>query len=238
MTLLCREFGGFMDYKVIATLSWRFDGDDDLEVCHDKVRKQLEAIVDCYPQGEIYDGFSIQVDLSPMKPRNKLEHVKAFDPDEIFSLITKSDARREFVVDGVSYFVKMNSDRHVLFKRNRACVACGLVGTKVYLDVNPVDRSPHFNFYAEENGRLVLMTKDHIFPKSKGGLDTPDNYQTCCSVCNNLKAAYDLSTEDVKHLRVLLRNDDKLPKKELKDLINRKREEFAAPTVLIFKEVE
>ena len=31
------------------------------------------------------------------------------------------------------------------------------------------------------------MTKDHILPKSKGGKDEIDNYQTMCIRCNKAK---------------------------------------------------
>ena len=44
------------------------------------------------------------------------------------------------------------------------------------------------NLYAiDENGKEVLMTKDHILPKSKGGKDEIDNYQTMCIRCNEAK---------------------------------------------------
>ena len=95
------------------------------------------------------------------------------------------------------------------------------------LDINHGDQSPHFNLYAEENARLVLMTKDHILAKSKGGTDELANYQTMCSTCNNLKGAYDLELLDVKELRRLHDNKDKVPRKELRNLINRTREEMS-----------
>jgi 5-methylcytosine-specific restriction endonuclease McrA len=120
----------------------------------------------------------------------------------------------------------MNSDRYAVFKANPACVACGLVGTKMILDINPGDQSPHFNLYAIESGRYVLMTKDHIIAKSKGGTDELSNYQTCCSICNNLKGNYDLSREQMRELRHIFDNEEKLPKKELRDLLNKTRDEM------------
>jgi len=95
------------------------------------------------------------------------------------------------------------------------------------LDINPGDQSPHFNLYGEENGRLVLMTKDHILAKSQGGQDELNNYATMCSTCNNLKGHYNLSNEQVFELRKLYNNEEKLPRKELRDLINQVREEMA-----------
>jgi len=39
----------------------------------------------------------------------------------------------------------------------------------------------HFNLYAiDENGNEVMMTKDHILAKARGGKDKIDNFQSCC----------------------------------------------------------
>lgn len=208
--------------KCIATLAWKLRTDLPLseEKCLDLARQQLADILDCDPHGDIYDGFTVQIDLAPMKERNKIEHIYAFDPDYILSQITTDITRRDFCVDGKTYAVKMNSDRYFVFRQNRACVSCGLVGSKMYLDINPGDQSPHFNLYGEENGRLILMTKDHIHPKSKGGLDTLDNFVTMCSICNNLKGNSCLTYSQIKELRLLDSNPDKLHKKELKRLMS------------------
>ena len=41
------------------------------------------------------------------------------------------------------------------------------------------------NLYAiNEKGEEVLMTKDHIEPKSLGGKNSLNNYQTMCTICN------------------------------------------------------
>lgn len=46
----------------------------------------------------------------------------------------------------------------------------------------------HFNLYANApKGGTVLMTKDHIVPRSKGGRDCMANYQPMCVKCNNKK---------------------------------------------------
>jgi 5-methylcytosine-specific restriction endonuclease McrA len=49
---------------------------------------------------------------------------------------------------------------------------------------------PHFNLYChkpEEGENMVLMTKDHIVPKSKGGKNHISNMQTMCCHCNSTK---------------------------------------------------
>lgn len=214
-------------YKAICTLTWRFSSQASREECLQFARQQLEQILETHPQGEAFEGFCIQVDLAKMKDRKALVHIAEFSPDEVFPYITQEEgAKREYKVEDQSFMVRMNSDRYFVFQNNRRCVVCGLEGTKMILDLNPGDQSPHFNLYGEKDGRLVLMTKDHIVPKSRGGPDALGNYQTMCSCCNNLKANYDLTPQQVAELRMLFDNEDKLPKKELRELISNRRNEM------------
>jgi len=43
----------------------------------------------------------------------------------------------------------------------------------------------------ENNSKLDTSTVDHVIPKSKGGLDHPDNYVIACYGCNNLRGDQD-----------------------------------------------
>ncbi len=218
-------------YKVITTVCWKFDSNKTYEESLELAKHQLDTILDIQPSGADFDGFSIQVDLARMKDRKRLVHLGLFELDEVFPFITHNEEKREYSVGDKVYSVRMNSDRYHVFKANNKCVSCGLAGTKMMLDSNPSDSSPHFNLYAEDKGRLVLMTKDHVLAKSKGGLDSFDNYVTCCSICNNLKGNYDLTYEQLRELRRLHNNQDKLPRKELRELINSRREELARRNV-------
>jgi len=211
-------------WKSIVTVTWEFDSLESRQECLKKVKSQIDEIIESSPHGQDFENFSVQVDLVKMKDRNKLIHIKKYEPEEIFSLVTQEEEKIEFIVEDKSYFVKMNSSRYHVFKSNQNCVSCGIQGKYMILDINPGDMCPHFNFYAEENGRLILMTKDHIVAKSKGGNNDLSNFQTCCATCNNLKADYDLSYNNVKELREIYKNDNKLSKKELRDLINKTRE--------------
>lgn len=215
-------------YKVIATLTWRLDDDLDHEECLERAKQQLEDILDSNPQGEDFDGFSVQIDLARMKDRKKLVHLGEFSLDEVMPYITEAESKRDYHVGEHTYTVRMNSDRYFVFKDNPRCVSCGLEGTKMVLDMNPGDHSPHFNLYAIEDGRYVLMTKDHVLAKACGGTDELSNYTTCCSICNNLKGHYDLTYEQVRELREINSNKTMLPRKELRELINRTRDEMVA----------
>lgn len=92
--------------------------------------------------------------------------------------------------DGVQ--VNMDSLRYATFKRcGVKCCWCGIEGSFFLLQARPDERPGigHFNLYALDRDKaLVLMTKDHVIPKSKGGGDKAKNLVTMCCNCNFLKA--------------------------------------------------
>lgn len=85
--------------------------------------------------------------------------------------------------------IKVSGLRLETFRKNSKCVQCGMDGTHFHLEYNSLkDGSPHLNLYGvDSRGDEVLFTKDHIYPKSKGGKDHIDNMQTMCSKCNQEK---------------------------------------------------
>lgn len=89
-----------------------------------------------------------------------------------------------------NHLVKMTSLRYQTFKKSLVCRCCGIKGTVMLLELPTGSKMPHFNLYAEREGQLVQMTKDHINPKSKGGKDHISNMQTLCFRCNELKSNY------------------------------------------------
>lgn len=91
--------------------------------------------------------------------------------------------------------VKPSSLRYQVFNQNLTCSKCGIKGKFLALERCLSDKGGdegdregqgfHLNLYAlDEIGREVLMTKDHIIPKSKGGPDDLSNLQTMCVNCN------------------------------------------------------
>lgn len=97
----------------------------------------------------------------------------------------KNESKVEFDGD----LIKMNSHRYDLFKHKGVkCVCCGIEG-KYFVKERPAGTdSFHFNLYAVDMlGNEVLMTKDHIIPKSKRGRNHLSNYQTMCAPCNVAK---------------------------------------------------
>lgn len=95
---------------------------------------------------------------------------------------------KEKYVEIEGYKVRSKEDRYLNFiKHGFKCAKCGIEGKYVNLECNS-QKGNHLNVYAEKNGEAVLLTKDHIYPKSKGGLDSIKNYQVLCEQCNITKS--------------------------------------------------
>jgi len=96
-----------------------------------------------------------------------------------------------------SYSVKVSSPRFELFRQNPKCVSCDRIGSLWILEAHHRNEAPHLNLYhvgepTTEWKRLsvdglVLITKDHVIPRSKGGASNISNYVTMCSICNGKK---------------------------------------------------
>jgi 5-methylcytosine-specific restriction endonuclease McrA len=105
----------------------------------------------------------------------------------ILSTLKNRKKKNEYIeLFGVS--VKTTSQRYAVFQKNIACCKCGIKGKFLAVEKNVpshISSNYHFNLYAvDDDGNEVLMTKDHIHPKSKGGKNILDNYQTMCQKCN------------------------------------------------------
>lgn len=131
--------------------------------------------------------------VKPLNTHPRLERKETLSLDEVFPLVDLSPLNTRFgskvkkELKGDS--IKMNSLRLQLFlTKGTICVSCGLAGSFFAKEKNPNDQGFHLNLYAlNSQGEEVLMTKDHIQPKSKGGKDLLENLQVMCKVCNKLK---------------------------------------------------
>lgn len=180
-----------MKIKAIATVQWEIELPENLD--YSKVAKDTLSSI-------LPKNFSIDL-LKVKTPPIRTEVLGQFTLDEVMPFVRKTSERIEFKVGDQSYFVKMNSSRYFVFQKSHVCIACGLEGKVFLLEKHPHSIPPHFNLYGEEKGNLVLMTKDHIIPRAKNGSEKLENFVTCCHICNNLKADYDLTYDQVSEVR-------------------------------------
>lgn len=125
---------------------------------------------------------------------------KKYGVDEVFAMIGEEcltgdnaswKCKSNIVVDGFDVHAK--SLRYMTFyQKGVKCACCGKEGTHFKLCGEEGTNRRHFNLYADDG---TLITKDHIIPASKGGLDKVSNMQTMCTVCNGAKGN---SCDDIK----------------------------------------
>lgn len=113
-----------------------------------------------------------------------IEEVK----DKVKNVLFEKD-RQLAKVDFDGDLIKGNSQRYqTFFTKGCKCVVCGIEGKYFAKERHLQDKTYHLNLYAvDDNGDEILMTKDHIMPHSKGGIDDISNYQTMCKLCNEAK---------------------------------------------------
>jgi len=109
--------------------------------------------------------------------------------EAVLGKILPGTGNKNVKVDFDGDLIKMNSQRYFLFKyKGCTCVKCGLDAEYFAKEKSPAENVYHFNLYGlDKDGKEVMFTKDHILPRSKGGLDKLDNYQVMCEVCNREK---------------------------------------------------
>lgn len=139
-----------------------------------------------------YRGTTPEIDeklfILGLLKRNGYYRLGEYELNEVFPFITQRTGR--YMRNYGEFSVLMNSSRYRVFERQIACVSCGIRGLFFALERQlPNTEMPHFNMYGlDAKMREILMTQDHIIPRSKGGTNQMDNLQTMCERCNSKKA--------------------------------------------------
>jgi hypothetical protein len=113
---------------------------------------------------------------------NKYVTVGEYD----ISLLEKAGPGKKISIpiNGIIYEINLSSNKLLCFKESRNCYICGIEGVKLILQRLCNDEHYHFNLYTKSK---VLMNKDHVIPKFKGGKGSLDNLKTTCYNCNVIK---------------------------------------------------
>ena len=138
-----------------------------------------------------------------------MRRLAVFAPEEVLAHSGPKAPRKGYPdLERREWSVKMCSHRYSTFQRSLSCACCGITGSVMILEwqlrssgEDPNVRQPHFNLYAITSDGLVLLTKDHILPKSQGGRNALGNYQTMCELCNSLKGSDQIDMETVRERR-------------------------------------
>lgn len=118
---------------------------------------------------------------------------KTLDVSTVFKRyqqVMEGKSHRNRVVDELEgYQIKFSSHRLWTFNQHgTTCSNCGASGDFFAVEKNHEgEERPHINLYARTEDGEVLLTKDHVNPRSKGGKNHINNYQTLCKPCNEAK---------------------------------------------------
>jgi len=215
-------------YKVTAVISWEIkcpEGKHPDTIAQNQLNKVTG--------GTLPENMHSMINLKKLKVKKSKIIWGEFEPDAVLEHVTSSEERKIYQAGGKNHSISMDSHRYFIFAASRFCTACNLEGTKMILEQHPNDKAPHFNLYGEEDNELVMLTKDHILPKSVNGGDTHSNYQTMCEICNNLKGSKRLSLESIRNLRDLrnsLINNDNVSKKSMSKALTVRKNKLPAIT--------
>ena len=109
-----------------------------------------------------------------------------FPTDTIFSAMGVK--QRRMPVDGAISCGLTSLRMRVFHTHGTVCAYCGEKGTHFAVERAELSddiRQWHLNLYSDDG---VMLTFDHVMPKSKGGPNTLDNAQTLCYPCNQEKS--------------------------------------------------
>lgn len=115
-----------------------------------------------------------------------------YSVDKVFNLLGEDTLKEtgELIksdsIEFNGYQIYKDSWRYrTFYQKGLKCACCNRIGTyfKLKADSKNIERA-HFNLFSEDG---TLMTKDHIIPRSKGGPDCIENFQTMCEECNKKK---------------------------------------------------
>lgn len=109
-------------------------------------------------------------------------------------ILTKINESRKLQIGWIeidSIQVSIKGSKIKTFERKGCnCIKCNAKGLYFYLEKVNVDDVDHHILQLisiNKKGKELMMTKDHIKPRSKGGGDGIYNLQPMCIDCNNLK---------------------------------------------------
>jgi hypothetical protein len=116
--------------------------------------------------------------------------LRRFELGDILRYASSGNTKMPVRIEDRTIWVRISTPRIRRLLIGQRCVQCGVIGTIFSLDAPRGEWSdrdgpyggPHLNLYTDDG---ILMTVDHIIPRSKSGsLRSMSNLQTMCIICN------------------------------------------------------
>jgi len=119
------------------------------------------------------------------KPQHYYKRFATIPVEEVLPLLEKN----KLYTFG-EHRVRIGTPRLLTYKKGIVCKNCG-VGGKYFAIESPLGKYvPHLNLYGiDSQGNEVMLTSDHIIPKSRGGKKGVSNRQCLCIKCNSNKGS-------------------------------------------------
>lgn len=162
-----------------------------------------------------------------MMAKSRLKRYKLLEFDKLqdtLKLLVTARPLQRVLIKG--YPIWTETDRYEsLYVHGCKCAKCGLEASFAAIEKETSSKDKfHINVYGtrKSDGKHIVLTKDHIYPRSMGGLDIMENYQTLCASCNvNKNNTAEISVEEAIERGLTTREvQDKLVE------LNKARDEF------------
>lgn len=90
------------------------------------------------------------------------------------------------IIHDVDEFIETHKEHkrfRVYYHKGTICVSCNVVG-EIIIKRKEKSGNVHYDLYTKD---FVMITVDHILPKSRGGSNDIGNLQPMCQHCNSRK---------------------------------------------------